>query len=382
MKNLTKALALMILSCLIFTACDDDDSHTPISAEESKEIINDLDNQIFQDLSEIKKIEGIEAIKQLLELDEIPLGNSDGPKKMIIIKQMYAALSQQKLMQTDLDNPFDFNNIIGTYTWNSDKEEWDIDRTTPKDRAIINYPINYDGIIKDGRLEILDLQSKKISFDNQIIYRPTNIEANLSVNDSEVISLLFKASLDENGIPMSGNVTFTVEPFSMDFTMNTTTDQGSLEYVLSHKDEQIMAIDLNVGFKNNTLEGIEKKISPENISTVIASFTYHEIKLEADVNVASISKILNDFDGETDSKEEVVAKLNKEFDAGIYQVNTGDRMAILEFSLLEYEHGKELGIVMVFDDGTKQNAQKFCATLSKQIGAMINQLGLDELFRF
>lgn len=372
MKKLTKLLALMLFAGFIFTACEDDGSDSQLSVEDAQQILDGLETQMSTDMGEMEESQGLEALKQLMAIEVDPFSTKKGTEKTIVIEQIYAVLSQQKSMLENNGEPFDFDAHTGTYTWYPNEQRWGVDPTTPTDKIVIIFPVIENEVEKTGKLEILDVQETLITDEYDNYYQPTRIEAKLYLNDVEVVALLLEASYDAEGDPTSAEVTFTVEPFSMELSMSSSATSGSINYALNLNDEQLMAANLSVSFTDAT---------QENMSTIGGSVTYRDVKVEADVDMAGIEAKMEELSSGTNeiTQDEYMEMLNEEIDAGIYQVSTGDKIVTLELGYVEGESSQEMGIVMVFADGTTQNAATFFASLVNQIETMMNELGLDEL---
>lgn len=369
MKKLTKFFTLLLFAGLTFTACEDDSSDNQMKTEDAKQVLNQMETEMSQDLALMQDAPGMEAMEVLATLSD-PFGSKKSTGETSFgVKDVYAIIAAEKDAFEAQGEPFDFFSKTGTYTYNIELERWSIDAGNPSDAIILYFPSTAESTENDAMLKILDVQETSYVDDyGSTQYMPTSVEAELYVNEELVAELTMTASYDEYGDPMQMSVNYNVVPFTMELTLNSTSTSANIAYTLSYSNETLMGAELGVTFTDETQE------MPASLN---GSLTYRDYEISADVDVTALQQKMENIDPNA-SEEEVLKAINDEIDAGLYQVSTGEKIVDIELGYVQGDSGQEMGVLFVFDDGTKENALPYIEGFVSQIEALMDELGLDE----
>jgi len=287
MKKLIKLLSLLLFAGFIFTACEDDSSDDQMQPEDAKQMLDQMETEMSQDLSLMQDAPGMEALSVLMNLSD-PFGAKKSTEPTVVLDQIYGLVSSNKESLATQSEAFDFDSKTGTYTWNIELERWSIEAGNPNDAIIIFFPANGESTENDAMLKILDVQETPYTDEYQETeYLPTLIEAELYINDELVAELNMTASYDQDGDPTQMSVNYSVVPFNMDLTLTSSATSANIAYSLSSNNETLMGAELGVTFTDQTQE------TPASIN---GSLTYRDYEVRADADIVAIQQKMENMD--------------------------------------------------------------------------------------
>ncbi|MFO7939994.1 MAG: hypothetical protein R6U66_09605 [Bacteroidales bacterium] len=368
MKKVTQLFTLLLFAVFIFTACEDDSSTDQMQPEDAKQMLDQMETEMSQDLALMEEAPGMEALSVLMNLSD-PFAKKKSTESTVVVDQIYGLISSDKQPLATQSEPFDFASKTGTYTWNIELERWSIEAGNPSDAIKIYFPSSIESTENDAMLKILDVQETSYTDEYQETeYLPTRIEAELYINDEPVAELNMTASYDNDGEPTEMAVSYNLVPFSMELTLTTSATLANIVDSLSYNSEFLMCAKLEVTFTDQTQE------TPASIN---GSLTYRDYEVSADADIVAIQQKMENMDPES-SEEEFLNTINNEIDAGLYQVSTGDKIVDIELGYVQGDSGQELGVVFVFADGSTENALPYLEGFVSQIETLMTELGLNE----
>ncbi|MCK4661395.1 MAG: hypothetical protein KAT68_00910 [Bacteroidales bacterium] len=337
------SIYLLLIAGIIISSCDKEDDDNTANVTEQKQLLTTESANVKNDLDEIIETEGVVAVTSLIDLFDLVDPFEGDNLKSFKIKTRDFSLKLRSLITSDVlknatigeDGSFNFSEHTGTYTWNFTSQNWDIQLDTPNDKIIIHFPT--EGSTSNNATATLHKFEEQMFIDEgDTLYMPTEIEADLYINDTKYIEVDFSATWNDEGIPTSINITVYINPFTFAVSM---TDNGtSIDASASLKkgSETIMAVGGTVTFTN---------ADKENVTTVDGYVQYRDVKVAGDVDVASLDAL----EGED---EPTVAQMNQYINLAVYQVSTGVKIGDIEF-FENIEDGETfIDVRIVFADGT------------------------------
>ncbi len=350
-----KIFALLLISAVLFTACKKDEDKN-LSTQDSKTTLTEAGNDINADLTEITNSDGAKSIIDIFNIININDPFTGTNKSVKISKRHFPYLSKliyipriERKSGTFGDEKFDFDNNVGTYTWNAQYQNWDIQHGTPNDKIIINFPTegsttNNAGLTINGYIE------QEFTDDYDTWYQPTHINANLYVNQVKYVDVDFDAAYNSNGDPTSVNGTVFLKPFTLTASVEKSNNKITGRITLKKDNDTIIDINLTVSFLDATLEDV----------TIIEGYIQvGHIKLQGDVNVAALESL---------QAAPTVTQLNENINLSLY-TDTGNKIGDLEFiSGLN----NDVDLQIVFNDGTTELASHYFEGLIEMFKAFFD----------
>ncbi len=366
MKTLKKLVLFgLILSVGFFTACEDDKDEE-LSYEESKETLQEMDSQMVADFEEMSQSDGMTAFATLQHMDD-PFAEQKSTKESHVIANIkeYALPIGKKIKSTKAESSFDFDNNVGTYTWNNTEGYWAVTPDDPSDKIVVNFPADSTNMDdNNATLTIYNYEEQESDGDN-VYYQPTAIEADLVIDGTEYVNLSLTAEWDDNGEPEILNVSVFLNPFTYTGEIETTSTSGSIDFAINYDDNQIFSTGIDIDFKDDTKE--EPKL-------IDGFFQYRKAKIEAKINVENIEQIIEDLesgDSDYETMEGAIDAVNDEIDAKIF--HDGKKVADIEIGEIDDETGEPI-IILVFNDGTEENAEQYFDNFATNIEEFLNNM--------
>jgi hypothetical protein len=210
-----------------------------------------------------------------------------------------------------------------------------------------------------------------IDMDGYTDYYPTKILADLYVDDTKYMEIDLTASWDENGDPASLDVTVFLKPFEFTGSIINENTSASIDFGINYNDEELFSTGLSATFKTDSMN------SPKTIDGYLQ---YRAVKIDADVNVANIENIFKELEaGESEytTEEEILDAVNEEIDAKV--AKDGAKIADIEVGKVTNPdtNQQEWGLVLVFNDGTVENAQGYFDNFSTRLEEFFEVVGFQ-----
>lgn len=369
MKTLKKLVLFgLIASVGFFTACEDDKDEK-LSYEEGKEALQEMDSQMASDFEEMSETEGMSAFATLQNMDA-PFEDQKSTKENHVITNIKNyALPIDKNIKSKAETSFNFGDNVGTYTWNNTEGYWEVTPDDPSDKIIINFPADSTNMDEnDATLTIYNYEEQEFIDGDYVYYQPTVIEADIVIDGTEYVNLTLNAEWDENGEPVEVNISTFLNPFTFTGDVATTSTSGSMGFAIDYDDTQIFSTGIDVDFTDDTKEE----------PTIIDGFIqYREISTEANINVENIEQIVEDFEsGNSDyeTMEDFLDAINDEIDAKVFK--DGKKLADIEIGGIDEETGEPI-IILVFNDGTEENAEQYFDNLATKLEEFFQNNGIQ-----
>ncbi|MCK4466552.1 MAG: hypothetical protein KAU83_12645, partial [Bacteroidales bacterium] len=134
-----KLLSILVILAFVFVlSCEKDKEPT---VEENKATLDDLATIAEEDINMLFDGEALDIFMGLGDLMEISdtLGLSFSSKKSARTKLTFRTFYKAGIPLPD-DGPFDFQQKVGTYTWDAEHQGWVIQQNNPNDKIIIIFP--------------------------------------------------------------------------------------------------------------------------------------------------------------------------------------------------------------------------------------------------
>jgi hypothetical protein len=374
MKTLRTILFLGVIAGLaVFSSCEKDEDNN-LSYEEGKQALQDLDTQMSNDMDEMMNTEGMEAVSSLNKMDD-PFSSKKSERKTQVISNIKAALVpgiDKEILKSSQGEPFNFNDKTGTYTWIDSLARWDVDPTTPSNKIIINFPADStDMDNNNATLTIHNYEEVPIETYSYTDYYPTKIVADIYVEDTKYVEIDLTASWDAYGDPTSFEATVFLKPFEFIGSMAQESTSASVDFGISYNNEEIFSTGISATFKTDSMN------LPKTIDGYLQ---YRAVKIDAEANVENIETIIKEIESresEYETEQEALDAINKEIKAKISK--DGSKIANIE---LRTSQG-EMVPVLVFNDGTVENAESYFDNFSGKLEEFFNTIGnqLDSNFQ-
>jgi hypothetical protein len=368
MKTIKRFLLFgIIVSMAVFTACEKDETEE-LSYEEGKEALNNLDSQMASDLDMMAESEGMAAIGTLNGMED-PFTSGKSNANTAVIKNIAKfalPIQKQKELKSTASVAFNFDDWVGTYTWDNSVERWDIDWGNPSDQIVIIFPADSTNMAdNNATLVIYDYEEVAVTTDGYTEYLPTKLEADLSIDGTKYVDVNMTGQWDDQGEPTSLDMSVFLKPFTFSGQLSSSSSDASIDLAIDYNDEQIFSTGLSATY-SGTME------EPDVIDGYIQ---YRKIKVEANINAGNLNQLFEDLEsGESqyDTVEKIEDAINDEIDAKI--LSDGKKVATIEIRLDEQEGYM---VVLVFNDGTEENAEPYFDNFSSNLEDLFDMIGLQ-----
>lgn len=344
-----KLLSILVILAFMFAiSCEKDKEPT---VEENKATLDDLATLVEEDINMVFEGEALDVMTCLGDLMEIsdtlcfslPLKKS--AEANITFRNYYKAW-----IPLPDDGPFDFQQKVGTYTWNAEYQGWIILQNNPNDKIIIIFPSEgHLSTTNDVTLTFYAFEQVKITEGG---YNPSRIDANLYLDSDKLIDLDFTASWAlSSGDPISMDIELFIKPFTFSGGFSISGTTISVNASLDRDDSKIISGNITLTFKTDLLE---------NLAKIEGYLQYRIVKLDGEVDIAAIEAL----------EEPTVEQLNEYVDLAIYNYPGGSKIADIELFLDEDD---EIDIRLVFADGTTALASDYFDDIKKIIEDKIEE---------
>lgn len=373
MKKLV-AMILMLTSVFFF-ACNEDDEKEPLSPETAKTALNDLGTQMSADMDEMLNSEGMKTMQHLNSMN-VPFNG----KKSNVNFSMLPNIEKYLIPFINTNNKkssyevaeFDFSEWTGTYTWDNELGLWN-PSDVPADRIILIFPSDSVNMgVNDATLTIYNYQEEMFVDDEMYeYYQPTNISADLKVNNVLIVEITFTASWTAEGEPETLNTSVYLNPFTFSGGLIVGTTSGKVDFSIQLDNTKLLSTGIEVIYTDATKE-ILKRAS--------GYIQYREVKVSANINISNIVTIFDQIESGTspyDTPEELISAINNEINANI--TKNGALVAKIKLVLVTDQTSEiPVDIVLEFSDGSTEPAQPYFEEFAANIESFLGYL--DEYF--
>ncbi len=259
-------LALMVSSCDEDKDKDDDNNNnteekfSTLSVEANKATVEDAGIKLVKEMSNMENLETVDVVVNFTDI----LSSSDLKKsfvskesKIVSTLETFVAVANREKKVNDLyhemissdelsEDPetlqeaWDEN--VGTYTWNPSIEDWDIEYGG--DKIILLFPSSETSVTNDASFTISDYAG--ITFTNSPLddeYTgdfPVSLNAELKSGSKTLVTFVFGASYDSEGVPNAVASDLTIETYKFEVDLSNTSTVASVNYKFTENGNTIM----------------------------------------------------------------------------------------------------------------------------------------------
>lgn len=323
-------------------SCSSETGTTTVAQD--KQNIQNTFSSMENCITKLKDGEGSQAIKKFLNLDEGEVLSENWVIDMIEKLDELLALDA-----IEENNKFNFNSHTGTYTWNNTSESWS-KSSIPNDKIIVMFPSSEASTSNDAKFTFDTYSDVALYYDGETIWAPSNVHADILVNDKKIFELTGSISYDVgNPTPIPININSTLE-----FNPYTITLSG--ERVTNKKFEASMTIDDNGGcltsldidfeFKHDDYENIDPYEG--DLVAVNSTLTHGDMMIEG-----YLDGKLYVYEDEPSSNV-----INSMVDVDVlYSGNKIGELLLVYTSDDVYNYGEEVHII--YSDGSSENTKVY-----------------------
>lgn len=345
MKNMKKLIAMMLMmASVFFIACDDDEDST-LSPQEAKTELNTLNTDMSGYLDMMTTSDGMVAMEDLMAIiainDPFSSGKSTRTSMIPNIQKYLLPIDHSKTKAAIEAEPFDFDGAVGTYEWNPVTQNWNITLGDPANKIVIKFPTE-GSATNNATITIHNYDEVEInSYDEYgyptLDYYPTDILADLYVNDVKIVEIDLAAtwitSGEDAGEPTAFNISVYLIPFEFTGTFNMSATTAGIDFTIKYNNEGSMITIFGAGVDAT----FQASGDPATIGGYIQLLT---VKVEADVDLVGIMTKMNS--NEYTTLEEMNEAINEEIDAAVYVDGVKAADVIFEFTTIEGPYSIEL----------------------------------------
>jgi hypothetical protein len=261
-KNILLIFTALFFAVMISSCKEDKGSGEKFSTqtvEENKGLVEDAGIEFVNTMDDMKSIESVDVI---MSLEDVM--SSAGSKKSAVLKdsklistlvtftatakgekrinELFDAMISSKELEEDPQTIQEFwEENVGTYTWNPELNDWDI--TEGGDKIIFLFPSSENALTNDASLTIYNYQGIEISnpldeeYDGDL---PVSLNADLKVGTKTLISFVFGASYNDDGVPNAIASDLTIESYKFEIDIANTTKVISVNYRFLAENKVVM----------------------------------------------------------------------------------------------------------------------------------------------
>jgi hypothetical protein len=377
MKNMKKLFAMMLmLASVLFFACSDDEGGT-LSPDEAKTELDQTSTDMATYMDEMENSDGMVALDSLMA-KPYPFVVTKSANYTNVFKNIREYLlptnylDQKSNEKGVAEEHFNFTAWVGTYTWNATDQNWDIQSNNPSDKIIIHYPTE-GSTSNNATLTIHSYEDVLITetdeYGTYTWYEPTNIVADIYLNDINVVDIsmnaTFETSGESAGEPISLDATAYLVPFefTIDFGQSGTT--ASADVAIKYENSQIFSAGISAVFESDNMEE-----SPVNISGYIQLL---KVRVNASINVQNFETVIDTMNSDNPpyaSVEEALNAINNEIDAYV----TVDGVKAADIELAYDEATQAIDVVFVYSDGSTESASSYFESFATDLETFFTNL--------
>lgn len=302
MKSSQKLLSITLLATIIgLASCSDNETNNDLSRNDAETKLKSVNSTAASDLQALSEGDGLAPVKDLFNLldTDDPFSRIGTDKKQIKTffrtkgKEFKNIFAPGKVFngRTADDVPFNYTSKKGIYSWNVTTEVFE--KTGESSYISILFPIE-GSADNNAELQITAYSDVELT-DGDIgepYYNPTEIKADLFVDDKKVASIDFEATWATDGTPTTADISLFVEPYTATITFSGTATTSTLITSLKSGQEILVATSATVSYDN------ENKILKSMIK-VDGYLQLKNLKLQGNIDVkaadASTTNDPNDF---------------------------------------------------------------------------------------
>lgn len=309
-------LFIVAAAVVAFSSCKKDDENLPfnkLSVEENKAVVETSAVKAAQTFDAMKDHEVVDAMVSLGGiLDSFdPMSVKKGEKSKFTktvnavgglgtgetgINELFSVLADPGELSDDPESIQEvWDELVGTYTWNSGTERWDYEENA--DAIIFLFPSTTDGTTNNATLTISNYEGVVIAspidedYDGDL---PVSLNLEVDIDESVVLTYTFAVEYNDDGIPSSVASDLTMEPYK--FSIDVTNNDEEISATYQFTDDGDIVLKLH--------GSVEGDFTQENIdeNTIIVTDTWEYTDYQWDETTQQYEEVTVT---ETDEWEEV-----------------------------------------------------------------------------
>ncbi|MCF8378909.1 MAG: hypothetical protein K9H49_04980 [Bacteroidales bacterium] len=426
-----KLILLLTISSLFLVACKKDKDENPepfsqLTVEQNKEVIEIAGIEMVNTMDDMKDLDAIEVCVNLAEtLDSAdPTASKPGKKSKLaytvdaiagIASDDYEfnAFFNDMKYGVEIEDPESIQDlweeIVGTYTWNSEMQDWDYSENSSE--VVLLFPAMDNSTSNDGKLRIYGYMGVFMNNPLDDEYSgdlPTDIAFEISVNNTVLVTYTFGVNYNEEGIPSALASDLSIPPFKWEVDMTNNDTDVTLNYKFTHNNEIVLEVgggakglftqanvDANTVLVTDTyyyydwvynpmtgyyeevlVEGIdewEEVEFEEIINSSEAHFQMFNILINGEVNIKALVdqiRIIEDAETEdwtdadyTKETEDIVVEINKNINLRVINADDNSKIAEIEAYVVtetnSWGEDSWIDFRFVFSDGSTIDAETY-----------------------
>ena len=240
----------------------------------------------------------------------------------------------------DQNSRFSMTYFGGNYDWNNSAQIW---TKSENNLVIVNFPSEETQTSNNCTFKISQYTDASFLVDNEIIYLPTSLKANLTKNNNEIVNLNVSCAYNTVGypVPVDATITLVLKPFEYVFKIKRLTNtQFEINTEIFSGSDCSTKLNAKISLANDDYENLEPE---EDINNIQLDYS----KGDFNINGTWDAKTYNSLSNPT--ADQLNSTIN--FIANYKQQKIGD----LRFK----DIGNQTELFIYYKDGTSENTSLY-----------------------
>jgi len=390
--------ALMMLIAISSCKNDDeggDDKFSEKTVEENKAVVEESAISMVNTMNDVKDLETVDVAVNLGNILDTSDPFKSATTKRSKINTVIHAIAGIKTGENDLHTLFEalkvsgelkedpetlqeiWDELVGTYSWNPGIEDWDFE--AGGDKVIFEFPSVEGSSTNDAVFTVYNYNSVLLTsnpldeeYDGDF---PISLNADLMLGTTELITFVFTAQYNNDGIPTMVAADLTIETFAFEIDITNTDTKVSANYKFTQSGNTIMDmggtadglftqenIDNNTVTQSDYYDEWEEVEFEEVLRSASAHFQLFNIEILGDIDVKGLVDKINiiyeddnnqNFDWDA-ADEAAVVEVNKYVDLRVINVAANEKIAEAEaYVVYEEDEWTYIDFRLVFGDDSR-----------------------------
>ena len=343
MKNFCKNKWYVLLPALLFfvmASCELLDTEKELTAEDAKMELRAAGNDIMNDMGEMMATPAMSSLMYLsnmmgIELEEMKSMPADGLAEGKQQSAFVRLLGQQYTTRQPLMLPgasrvmallhglsqdkSEMDMTQGVYHYNFSTDEFDLINGSVS-YLELHFPADdeaYESQERNAKLRVNNLQITTVTYYDEDYEEyveeevPTRFDLTLTVDNEQVMTASYNASLNEIGIPVSVSLSMDMPPYSMTLTHSGTNQSYTTKGLLKINSSNLLAIDMRTEYTDDD----------EEVEKADGSITVYPLSVKGNIRPSDISWC------------EDIDCMNDNIDMDVFQTELDKKIGTLEFRM-------------------------------------------------
>jgi hypothetical protein len=351
-----------IAATLFLSSCDKDDESGQLSKTDAKAEIAEFNSSATTDLQALADADGLNALSDLsllVDTDD-PFGRvtTDRKKLRTFLRQkghqFRSIFEQNDAGRVKGSEPFDYNLHKGVYEWNFAEEVFV--KTGASTIIQIKFPTE-GSVTNNGELKLKAYQEVHVYNEEfaEHSYEPTLLDAEVWVDAVKAASLNLTMEWDDNGFPLTADMTATVSPFTATLAFDITgSTKNTISASILRNTETLFASAITVNYADASK-------SEESLKSIEGYFQLKNLKLQGSVNFTE----LNSGSGDVDINDFVKLALYSD----------GKKLGTVVFVTEMVDGFEETAAYLKYADGSKEKLEVVLQPVVDELNQLSEDLG-------